>query len=155
MSQHFDLLYSSWGSHGKYPEVVCHSLHQWVTFCQNSLLWPVCLGWPCTAWLIASLSCTSSFTMTRQWFMKEKRASEDEIAGWHHRCNGHELGQTPGDGDGQGGLACCRPRGCKESTGRLNDNNWMFQCWNIVSQLYFKYVYIHIYKLKPQTQVWG
>ena len=21
---------------------------------------------------------------------KEKRVSEDEIAGWHHRCNGHE-----------------------------------------------------------------
>ena len=58
------------------------------------------------------------------WYVnKEKRASEDEIAGWHHRCNGHELGQTPGDGDGQGGLACCRPRGCKESTGRLNNNN--------------------------------
>ena len=23
------------------------------------------------------------------------------MAGWHHRCNGHELGQTPGDGEGQ------------------------------------------------------
>ena len=32
----FDLLYSSWGSHGKYTGVVCHSLHQWITFCQNS-----------------------------------------------------------------------------------------------------------------------
>ena len=27
---------------------------------------------------------------------KEKRASEDEMAGWHHRCSGHELGQTSG-----------------------------------------------------------
>ena len=27
-------------------------------------------------------------------------------AGWHHWCNGHELGQTLGDGEGQGGLAC-------------------------------------------------
>ena len=26
------------------------------------------------------------------------------MAGWHHRCNGHELGQTPEDGEGQGGL---------------------------------------------------
>ena len=25
---------------------------------------------------------------------KEKRASEDEMAGWHHQCNEHELGQT-------------------------------------------------------------
>ena len=46
---------------------------------------------------------------------KEKRASEDEMAGWHHRCNGHELGKTLGDGEGQGGLACCSPWGCKES----------------------------------------
>ena len=36
---------------------------------------------------------------------KQKKASEDEMAGWHHRCNGHELGQTSGDGEGQGGLA--------------------------------------------------
>ena len=46
------------------------------------------------------------------------------MAGWHHPCNEHELGQTLGDGEGQGGLVCCSPRGCKESdtTGRLNDN---------------------------------
>ena len=47
-----------------------HSLLQWTTFCQNSSLGPVCLGWPCTAWLIASLSYTSPFTMTRQWSVK-------------------------------------------------------------------------------------
>ena len=46
---------------------------------------------------------------------KEKRASEDEMAGWHQRCNGHELGQTSGDGEGQGGLVCCSSWGCKES----------------------------------------
>ena len=40
---------------------------------------------------------------------KEKWASEDEMAGWHHRCNGHELGQSPGNGEGQGGLACDIP----------------------------------------------
>ena len=45
---------------------------------------------------------------------KEKRASEDELSRWHHPCNGHELGQTLGDGEGQGGLACCGPRGRKE-----------------------------------------
>ena len=28
--------------------------------------------------------------------------SEDEMAGRHHQCNGHELGQTLGDGEGQG-----------------------------------------------------
>ena len=37
-------------------EVVFHSLLQWTTFCQNSLPWPVHLGWPYMAWLIVSLS---------------------------------------------------------------------------------------------------
>ena len=33
--------------------------------------------------------------------------SEDEAAGQYHRCSGHELGQTPDGGEGQGSLACC------------------------------------------------
>ena len=41
------------------------------------------------------------------------RASEDEMAGWHHQFYGHELGQTLGGGEGQGGLACCSPWGHK------------------------------------------
>ena len=45
---------------------------------------------------------------------KEKRASEGEMAGWHHGCSEHELGQTLGDGEGQGGLACCIPWGGKD-----------------------------------------
>ena len=40
---------------------------------------------------------------------------EDEMAGWHHRFNGHELGETPGDGEGQGSLACFSPWGHIES----------------------------------------
>ena len=43
----------------------------------------------------------------KNWGQKENRVSEDEMAGWHHQCNGHEPGQTPGDGEGQGGLAWC------------------------------------------------
>ena len=31
---------------------------------------------------------------------KEKRETEDEMVGWYHRFNGHELGQTLGDGEG-------------------------------------------------------
>ena len=40
--------------------------------------------------------------------------TEDEMAGWHHQFNGHELEQAPGVGDGMGGLACCSSWGCKE-----------------------------------------
>ena len=46
------------------------------------------------------------------------------MVGWYHRVNGHEFEQTPGVGDGQGGLAWCSPWGCKESdtTEQLNTN---------------------------------
>ena len=46
---------------------------------------------------------------------EEKRAKEDEMVGWHHQFNGHEAGQTLGDGEGQGGLEYCSPWSCKES----------------------------------------
>ena len=40
--------------------------------------------------------------------------TKDEVVGWHHRLDGHEFEQTLRVGDGQGSLACCSPRGCKE-----------------------------------------
>ena len=43
----------------------------------------------------------------KDWGQKEKRTLGDEMAGWHHWCNQHKLGETPGDGEGQGGLECC------------------------------------------------
>ena len=50
----------------------------------------------------------------------------DEMVGWHHRLNGHEPEQTPGDSEGQGSLACCSPWGHKRArhdlaTEQLND----------------------------------
>ena len=58
----------------------------------------------------------------RDWGQEEKGMTEDEMAGWHHRLDGHEFEWTPGVGDGEGGLACCSSWGCKESdmTDRLN-----------------------------------
>ena len=48
--------------------------------------------------------------------------TEDEMVGWPHRLSEHELEQTLGDGDGQGGLECCNSWGRRESvtTERLN-----------------------------------
>ena len=46
---------------------------------------------------------------------EEKGTTEDEMAGWHHRLNGHELQQALGVDDGQGSLVCCGPWGRKES----------------------------------------
>ena len=44
------------------------------------------------------------------------------MTGWHSRLDGHEFEQTPGVGDGQGGLVCCDSWGRKESdmTEQLN-----------------------------------
>ena len=61
------------------------------------------------------------YTHTHIKDQKEKRASEDEMAGWHHQCNGCELGQTSGDGEGQRGRVCYK----------LN-NNKMCIIWHII-----------------------
>ena len=45
-----------------------------------------------------------------------RKATEDEMVGWHHRLNGHEFVQTPGDSERQGGLACCSPWVTKSQT---------------------------------------
>ena len=46
---------------------------------------------------------------------EEKEVAEDEMVGRHHRLNGHESEQAPGDGEGQGSLQCYSPWGHKES----------------------------------------
>ena len=47
----------------------------------------------------------------------------DEMVGWHHLHNGHEIEQTPRDSEGQGSLVCCSPWGCKESETTMQLNN--------------------------------
>ena len=56
---------------------------------------------------------------------QEKGTTEDKIIGWHHCLDGHESEQAPRDCEGQGGLACCSPWGCKEldMPERLTNNN--------------------------------
>ena len=56
---------------------------------------------------------------------RRRGATEDEMVGWHHWLNGHELEQIPGDSEGQGSPVCCRPWGLKESntTEQLSNNN--------------------------------
>ena len=46
---------------------------------------------------------------------KGEGVTEDEVVGWHHRLNGHEFEQTPGDSGGQRSLACCSPWGHRKS----------------------------------------
>ena len=59
---------------------------------------------------------------------EEKGTTEDVIAGWHHRLDGHEFEWTPRVGDVQEGLACCNSWGLIgfNMTERLNwtELNW-------------------------------
>ena len=41
--------------------------------------------------------------------------TDDEMVGWHHRHNGYEFEQAPGDSEGQGSRACCSSGSRKES----------------------------------------
>ena len=43
----------------------------------------------------------------KDWELKEKGTTKDEMVAWHHQLNEHGFGWTPGVGDGQRGLACC------------------------------------------------
>ena len=67
--------------------------------------------WPPDAknWLIGKDSDAG-----KEWRREKKGVREEEMVGWLHRLNGHEFEQALGDGEGQGNLACCSPRGRKE-----------------------------------------
>ena len=39
--------------------------------------------------------------------------TDNEMVGWHHRLDRHELIEAPGVGDGQGSLVCCSPWVCR------------------------------------------
>ena len=67
----------------------------------------------------------------QDWRQEEKGMTEDEMVGWHHQINAHESEQTPGDGEGQGSLACCSPWAHKEldSTQQLNNSSTAVERW--------------------------
>ena len=65
---------------------------------------------------------------------QEKGMTQDKTVGWHHRRNGHECEQAPGDCDGQGSLACCSP------WGRRVGHDWVTEqqsSWVLSSILWF------------------
>ena len=80
---------------------------------ETPVLWPPHVK----SWLIAK-----DPDAGRDWGQEEEGTTEDEMATWHHRLNGHEYEWTLVVGDGQGGLVCCDSWGRKESdtTERLN-----------------------------------
>ena len=75
------------------------------------------------------------------WRQEEKGMTQDEMVGWHHWFNGHEFGETPEVGDGQGGLACCGSWGHKE----LDMTEWLkwTDAFHILNEFYsLKHAYL-------------
>ena len=60
----------------------------------------------------------------KDWRQEEKGMTEDDMVGWHHWLNGHEFGQAPGGGEGQGSPAFYSSWGRRESdtTEWMNNN---------------------------------
>ena len=50
----------------------------------------------------------------KDWGQEEKRATEDEMVGWHHQLSGPEFEQASGDGEGQEAWYAASPWGHKE-----------------------------------------
>ena len=79
---------------------------------ETPILWPP----DAKSWLIGK-----DTDAGRNWGQEQKGTTEDEMAGWHPRLDGHEFGWTPGVGNGQGGLAYCNPWDSKE----LDRTEWL------------------------------
>ena len=72
---------------------------------ETPILWPT----DAKSWLIGK-----DPDAGKDWGQEEKGPTEDEMVGWHHQLDGHELKQTPVDSEGQGSLVCCSPWGHKD-----------------------------------------
>ena len=75
----------------------------------------------------------------KDWRQEEKGMTEDEMVGWHHWLNGHESEQAPGDGEGQGSLACLQSMGHKEldMIEWLNSRNHVIKMFSLLSSVSF------------------
>ena len=75
---------------------------------------PILWSTDANSWLIGKDPDAGKDWRQKKRAIEKNRGTEDEMVGWHHRFNGLELGQTLGDSEGQGDLACCSPWASKE-----------------------------------------
>ena len=91
--------------------------YQWTTLTiLSQTMWMLHYYCHAKSWLLGKDSDAG-----RDWRQEEKGTTNDEMVGWHHWLDGHESEWTPGDGDVQGGLACCDSWGGKE----LDTTEWL------------------------------
>ena len=93
----------------------------------------------------------------KDWGQEEKGIDRGWDGWMASRLNGHEFEQTPGVGEGQGGLECCSPWGHKESDMTEQLNNYVileldpFQAEPQMRLNSHQYLYWSL--IRPQT--WG
>ena len=81
--------------------------------------------WSLTPWKSLCWSRRFLFPVAgKDWRQEEKGMTEDEMVGWHHWLNGHDVEQTPEAGYGQGSLACCSPWGLRVRHNWVAELNW-------------------------------
>ena len=80
---------------------------------------------------------------------EKKGMTEDEMIRWHHWFNGHEFEKVPGDGEGQGSLACCSPWGHKES----DMTEWLKNNCSLKKKKIFKFLKTLNYHPELSSQV--
>ena len=78
---------------------------------------------------------------------EEEGMTKDKMVGWHRQLNGHEFEWTPGVGDGQGDLACCRPWGGKES----DTTEWLNWLTDNTEEDEFEWFYDDLQDLQERT----
>ena len=71
----------------------------------------------------------------KDWRWEQKGLTEDVMVGWHHQLDGHEFEQALGVGDGQGGLACCSPWGCRVRHDWVTELNWRRSNQSILKEI--------------------
>ena len=80
----------------------------------------------------------------KNWRQEEKGMTEDEMIGWHHRLNGHEFEQAPGDGEREGSLVCYNPWGHKQSARLWLNNNRGYSKWHIHFSAFFFFLLLRL-----------
>ena len=96
----------SWEFSGKQRDQAAEYLLELLAEAEAPVLWPP----DAKSWLI-----WKDPDAGKDWRQEEKGTTKDEMVGWYHQLNGHEFEQAMGIDDGQGGLVCYSPWGCKES----------------------------------------
>ena len=75
----------------------------------------------------------------KDWRKEEKGMTGDEMVGWYHWLKGREFEQAPGDGEGQGSLACCSPWGRNE----LDMTEWLNNSYNDLKPTVWNRIYVY------------